>query len=62
MIEILETLMGREGEKVEELTTLRAQIQIGLDQIDRGETVPLDEVLQGMDEIIAKAKNTKSCT
>ncbi|MBF0369752.1 MAG: type II toxin-antitoxin system ParD family antitoxin [Magnetococcales bacterium] len=52
----LHLLMEREQEKAKELAWLRREIQIGLDQIERGETATLEEVIAGMDEMIAKAE------
>lgn len=41
----------------ERLAELRGKIQVGLDQIDRGETVGMDEVFSKARKIINKAKN-----
>ena len=56
----LRLLMDQEESKAERLAVLRERIQTGLDQIDKGETVGMDEVFEGIDGIIAKAKNEKS--
>jgi len=51
--------MDQEESRAERLTALREKIQIGLDQIERGETVSMDEVFEKARQIIDQAKNEK---
>ncbi len=44
----------------ERLAALREKIQIGLDQADRGETVEMEEVFDGIDKIIDNAKRQET--
>ncbi len=56
----LQLLMDQEEAKAERLAALREKIQIGIDQVDRGETVSAEEVREGLNKIIAKAKNEQA--
>ena len=49
-------LMDREEMKAQKLAALREKIQIGLDQVEKGETVGMDEVFEEVDAIIANAE------
>lgn len=56
----LRLLMDQEESKSQHLVALREKIQIGLDQIDRGETVEMEEVFYKARLIIDKAKHEKA--
>ena len=44
----------------ERLAALQEKIQVGIDQIDRGETIGMDEVFEGIDKIIDDAKRKQT--
>ncbi|MBF0620951.1 MAG: type II toxin-antitoxin system ParD family antitoxin [Magnetococcales bacterium] len=53
----LQLLIEKDQERAEEFLALKKEIQIGLDQIDQGKTVPMEDVFSKANAIIAKAKN-----
>ncbi len=55
----LRLLMDQEESRTERLAVLREKIQVGLDQIEKGETVAMDEVFEKARKIIDQVKNEK---
>ncbi len=49
----LRLLFRRDDFDGEEIARLRAEIQIGLDELDRGEVVPIEDVFAEARDIIA---------
>ena len=54
----IEAILTKE-ERAEQLLALQAKIKIGMDQVDRGETVPADQVFDELRQIIADKKAGK---
>ena len=52
----LRLLIDRENNQPKKLAALQENIQIGLEQIDRGETVSMDELFTKARKIIENAK------
>ncbi len=52
--------MEREETRAERLPPCGIKIQTGLGQVERGETVSMDEVFAGADKMIARARGGKA--